>query len=134
MLAHTYRFRAKNNTGVTIPAGKITIKARRWKFASNSNDKVDESSETSVYSNGNSIADGNSEAGSTIDNSSDKWLGGDFMVEVDATGLSSPDGDVTIYYEVSTDGGTKWPDADKGHLACAINVTSAAVYRRAFSL
>lgn len=124
MLARTYRFTAYNACGQTIASSGIVIKARRWKLDT-SGGIVYESSETTVWTSGSTIANAAYlSLGSTgVDNSTDLFIGGDFTFTLVAPASAS--GDVTIYYEISTDGGTTFPTNGKGFLACTQSVTTS---------
>lgn len=128
MLGSTYRFTAINNTGVAFGAGDaVTIKAIRWNVDS-SGARVAEAPEATVASAIlSSVASGSSANGATQDNTAAgaKWLGGDFSVDV-LMNTGSPSGTVDIYYEISTDGGTTWPDAGNGELVASIPISAAS--------
>lgn len=131
MLAKTYRFRVGNTTGETLAIGAVTIKGIRNKFNSQATISY-ESSEADLYSNSGTIADAAFEPGDTIDNSSDLYLGGHF--ELTATVPGTPTGNVTVYIERSTDGGTTWDTAGLGDIAEVINFTSATTQVKSFEL
>ena len=128
MLGTTYRFTAVNNTGVTFGAGdSVTIKTKRWNVDS-SGVRVAESAEATVASAIlSSVASGSSASGSTQDNTAagTKWFGGDFSIDI-LMNTGSPSGSVDIYYDISTDGGTTWPDAGKGELVASVSITAAS--------
>lgn len=127
MLGHTYRFQAKNETGVSVD---VTVKGRRYKFASDGSLSFDaESTEASAAG----IANGAVGNGATRDNSSDKWLGGKFVAAAVAAS-GSPSGNVTIYFQRSTDGGTTWPDDEEGVQVATIPFTATGTKRHDFSL
>lgn len=131
MLAKTYRFRVGNTTDETLAIGAVTIKGIRHNFNSQATISY-ESSEAALYSNTGTIADAAFEAGGTIDNSSDLYLGGHF--ELTATAPGTPDGNVTVYLERSTDGGTTWDTAGLGDIVAAINFTSASTQVKSFEI
>lgn len=113
MLPHYYKLHVLNNSGQTLDfstnsaneKAKATI--RRWKFDS-TGAITWEGSEGTLVTAATDLADGASEEGSNIDNSSDKYLGGEgyFRVETDN---ASAAGDVSLMLEASTDGGTTFP-------------------------
>jgi hypothetical protein len=110
MLGHTYRFTVNNQCGQTLDS--VTIKSRRWKFASDGSITFD--SEVTVYSEA-SIANSATAwvSDTAIDNSSDKYVGADLEITIDPP-ASSCTGAVSIQIERSTDGGTDWPTAGNG--------------------
>ena len=135
MLGHTHRFRVTNSTGTAIAIGDATIMGRLWRQASSGG--VEWSSEKTAYSNAGSIAHGADEPGSAVDNSDaagdgGEWIGGDFEVSLTTTG--SPNGDVAIYYQASTDGGTTWPDDGGGVPVWQKTITAAGTVTEQFSL
>jgi beta-lactam-binding protein with PASTA domain len=130
MLAKRYRFKLLNATGQTITAASATISRIGWKFDS-SGGVVYESSATSVYSNA-SVNNNNYDAGSAVDNSSSLYVGGIFVFTL--TAPTSSNGDVTIYLEVSNDGGTTWQSDGLGMPVCVITATAATTYSKSFAL
>ncbi|UCC32131.1 MAG: hypothetical protein JSU86_07580 [Phycisphaerales bacterium] len=132
MLGHTWRFGVKNDTGVQIDTGKATIKSRMWKGSSDGTVAF-QGSEGSIYSNSANITDGSYLAEDTYDNSSNEYEGGDFELSVTFDSGDTPSGDVLVYFERSTDGGTTWPDdgangdnEDNAHLVCVMSITETA--------
>lgn len=133
MLARNYRFTALNSCGQQIASSGIVITGRRWKFNS-SGAVVFESSEAALYTSPSAI---NNAAyyvpsGSGIDNSTDLYVGGDFRFTLVAPASSA--GDVTLYYEFSTDGGTTWPTNGNGIIVCTISASAATTYYKGFSV
>ncbi len=119
-LPHTYRIQVKNETGATLLANAIQVKFRRVKFDSSA--ALDLATENVPYDLGSTITDDSVGNGANQDNSgaSDKWLGADVFVEVDMP-VSGTDGNpVKIYLQHSTDGGTTYPDNEKGRLLFSI--------------
>lgn len=132
-LPHAYRFTVYNSTGVTISASAALVYARRRKISSTDGQLVFEGSETSVYTNGSGIATATYSTGATISNATDKYLSGEFVFEVTTTG--SPAGDVLLYFERATDGGsTHWPDSGLGAVVVKLNFSAAGTKRIDFSL
>jgi hypothetical protein len=130
MLAHTYRFRVFNNCGQAIGQNNITVTSRRWKVAGG---LVYEEAEGSVYvMNAASLATLAYHAGDTLTNANERWFGGDFVFMVTAPPGSN--GDIVLFYEISTDGGLTWPDAGAGVQVSGIGFTSSGTKRRPFSL
>jgi hypothetical protein len=67
-----------------------------------------ESTETTFFSfAAASIGNNSYIAGSTLSNTVSGWLGGDFVFSAFASGNAS--GNLNLYLELSTDGGTTWP-------------------------
>lgn len=131
MLGHTYRFKVLNDTGQTIVANAVKVYGRRWKYGSDGSITF-EGSEGTLLDNGSTIADNAYSAGTTQDNSSNKYIGGDFIFEV--TAPASSNGDVTLYLEKSTDGGTDFDDDGLGMAVARLNFTTSGTKRRHFSL
>lgn len=106
MLGPTFRYHVYNGTGVTVT---VTITEKRWKFASDGS-LTFSTEQTPISASGiATTAYGNS---STIDNSSDKYLGAHLTVLLDIASSSS--GSVIVYLQRSTDGGTDWPSDGRG--------------------
>lgn len=131
MLAKSYRFTAYNACGQTIAAAGIVVKARRWKLDS-TGALVYEASEASLMSNGSTVANGAYASSSSIDNSTDKYIGGDFTATIVAP--TSSVGYVAIYCEASTDGGTTFPTNGRGTLVRTILTAAAGTYTEVFKL
>lgn len=130
-LPHTYRFKVFNGLGQTITTGNVTVLARRHKL-----DAIGalsfEGSETSVLSNGSGLTNGSYLAGTTQDNSSNKYMGGDF--EFSVTAPASSNGDVVLYFERSTDGGTDFDTDGLGDVVASLNFTTSGTKKKTFSL
>lgn len=112
MLGEHYRFHIVNNGGATVQFStdgannSFTIDAILWKF--DSNGEVVHSTETELFADPSAdLSDGSSAEGSSVDNSSNHYIGAECIAifESDAT----LDGTIDIYYEQSTDGGTTFP-------------------------
>lgn len=106
MLGRNYRFQALNGAGSSVD---VTVKARRWKFASDGSRTDDTEATPMSAQTVGAGAYGNS---SGIDNSSDKWLGADLVVTFAPS--ASITGTVTLYLQHSTDGGSTWPSDGLG--------------------
>lgn len=132
-LPRNYRFKVQNRTGQTITQDNgVTVKARRVKLDS-SGALSFEGSEATVLDNGTTDISNNAYlAGTAQDNSTDKWLGGDF--EFTVTAPASSNGDVLLFFERSTDGGTDFDDDGLGKLITSLNFTTSGTKRRSFSL
>ena len=119
MLGRNYRFAVTNSTGVTVGA---TVQARRFKFATDGSLSF-EATETEVF-NDASILTTATDVGSAIDNSTDKYMGGDFELVV--TPSASASGTVALYIQHSTDGGTTWDSAPHAWVAALTFAASAS--------
>ena len=105
-----WRLQLKNTTGATSSSTASTVKMKRWKPGSSG--EVDhEASETTALSQA-SITSGGYASGTAYDNdSSAGFHGGDFAVKI-VNGASA--GYYELRLQISTDGGTTWPDNGKG--------------------
>jgi len=121
MLQVTYRFAVKNATGSAFGAGdSLTITAKRWKFNS-SGAFIPEAFEATVFNvSVASLANNTWVNGATIDNSTDGYLGGEFVITPSIT----PAGNVEIWMQYSTDGGTTWNTDGKGRRLAIVSGTS----------
>ena len=107
-LGKTFRFGIHNETGQEIDADECTIKANFWDIDGAF------SGEVTVFSNDAAIGSGAYIAYDTYDNSTNQYVGGTFELEVTYNNGDTPDGNVEVYIEYSTDGGTSWPDQGGG--------------------
>lgn len=123
MLGHTYRYQVYNGTGVSVT---VAIDERRWKFASDGS--VTNAAESTAYASASlgTLAYGN---GSTVDNSTDKYIGA--HLECNFAPASSATGTVSVWVQRSTDGGTTWPGNGLGEFIGAhyFSASSAAVVK-----
>lgn len=131
-LGHAYRFVVENKTGQTLAANAVKVYGRRWKFATDGALTL-EAGEATLMDNGSTIGTGAFASGTTVDNSTDKYLGGDFIFSV--TAPASSNGDVVLYLQRSTDGGTRWPDdANYAKRVQILNFTTSGTKSRNFSV
>ena len=132
MLAHTYRFTLRNECGQTLAQNNATVTARKFKWSAGT--KSYDASEDTDYTmdDAGGLADGSYDNGSTVDNSSDLWDGGDFVLSI--TAPASASGEFYLYYDVSTDGGTDWPTNGYGRLVAVIAFTSSGTKSTEFCL
>lgn len=123
MLQTTYRFAVKNATGSALGAGDtLTITAKRWKFNS-SGALTPEASEATVFNASvASLANNAWVTGATIDNSTDGYLGGEFVITPSIT----PAGNVEVWMHYSTDGGTTWNSNGYGQFVATVSSTNKA--------
>ena len=120
MLGHTWRLRASNTQNQAIT---VTVKARYWKFASDGS--ITWSTEQTLISAVSVSATTGTTASSTVDNSTDKYLGMTITASFTAAATTNGTGVVALYVERSTDGGTTWPSQDEGIFAGARTITAA---------
>ena len=132
MLARNWRFGIQNDIGVALGAAGAVIKARRWKGSSDGTVAF-EASEAVIYSNAASIGSGSYQPEDNVDNSADEYEGGAFELTI-TIGTGTPTGDITVYYEVSTDAGGTWPDANEGSPVCVLNITATGTFVKTFQL
>lgn len=127
-----YRFSAVNDLGQTIAANGIQVTGRRWKITSGAYDE--ETSEATLLDNAGTVADGVYEEGTkqSNDDAGTGWLGGSFVLKVIAPTSSS--GTVTLYFDISTDDGTTWPNNGLGIQVAQIAFTTSGTRRVSFQL
>jgi hypothetical protein len=130
-LARNYRFTVRNETGQTLAANAVKVQARRWKFASDGALSY-EANETEVLNNGSTIATAAYASSSAVDNSADLFIGGDFELEV--TAPASSNGDVILYYEPATDGGTQFATNGLGAIVAVLNFITSGTKFKHFSI
>lgn len=130
MLALNYRFTAQNTTGVTLPINTVRVFARRWKFNSNGSPSY-EANETEVCNIAETIVNKGIGSGSVITNSGDLFIGGDFMVRI--TAPINSNGDVNIFYEISTDG-SQYPSSGLGMPVSTLTFVGSGTKWTQFSL
>jgi hypothetical protein len=131
VLPKSYRFKVYNQLGQTISAGNVTCKGLRYKIGSDGAIAY-ESSEATLLSNAGTLATATYLAGTSQDNSSDKWVGGDFTFKVIAPASSS--GAVTLFLERSSDGGTTWDDDGLGIPVARLDFTTSGTKVVTFSI
>lgn len=130
MLGETFRFQVLNETGQTINVGSggdVVINTKLSKFDSNGALSFDV--ETEQFNLSSNLTDGSYSSGSAIDNSTDKWLGGDVEITVTTDNASSA-GDVSIFLQRSTDGGTTWPSDGEGIPIAVFTFTTNETQRK----
>ncbi len=120
MLGHTWRVRASNTQNQNIT---VTLKARYWKFSSTG--ALVYSAEQTLINAASVTATTGSTASSTVDNSTDLYIGADFTLSCTAASTTNGTGEVAVTLERSTDGGTTWPTAGLGEYVGAYTVTAA---------
>lgn len=119
MLGHTWRLRASNTQNQSVT---VTVTARRWKFASDGS--ITWSAEQTLISAASLSASTGTSVSSTVDNSTDKYIGAELTVSMTASSATNGTGAVSYTLERSTDGGTTWPTQDKGEFVGAYTLVS----------
>ena len=135
MLQKTYRFSYKNATGVAFGAtDDVVIKARRWNFNS-SGAFTPESAEAilTTAGAGNSLANNGWINCITQDNTTVGWFGGEFLVTATVS-TATPNGNVEIWMDFSTDGGTTWNDNGSSRFITALKFTVTGTQHKSFEL
>lgn len=131
VLPRNYRVKVYNQTGQTISANNIKVFGRRYKVASDGSITF-EASEATLLDNGSGLNNNTYLAGPAQDNSSDKWVGGDFTFKV--TAPASSNGPVTLFFERSTDSGTTWDDDGLGLPVARLDFTTSGTKVVTFSI
>lgn len=119
MLGHTWRLRASNTQNQSVT---VTVTARRWKFASDGS--ITWSAEQTLISAASLSASTGTSVSSTVDNSTDKYIGAELTVSMTASSATNGTGAVACTIERSTDAGTTWPTQDKGEFVGAYTLVS----------
>ena len=109
MLGHTWRLRASNTQNQAIT---VTVKAKYWKF--DTDGSILWSTEQTLISAVSVSATTGTTVSSTVDNSTDKYLGMVITGSFTAASATNGTGTVALYVERSTDAGTTWPTQDRG--------------------
>lgn len=109
MLGHTWRLRASNTQNQAIT---VTVKARYFKFATDGS--LTFSAEQTLINGASVSATTGTTASSSVDNSTDKYLGMEITASFSAASATNGSGSVALTVERSTDGGTTWPTQDRG--------------------
>ena len=120
MLGRNFRLRASNTQNQNIT---VTVKARYFKFASDGS--LSWSAEQTLISAVSVSATTGTTASSTVDNSTDKYLGMEITAEFTAASATNGSGSVALTIERSTDGGTTWPTQDLGQWVGGHTLTAA---------
>ena len=131
ILPDTYRFKVLNQCGQTVGANQVKVYAKRYKFDSTGALSY-ESVEATTLDNGSTIATGAYSAGTTQDNTSNKYIGGTFMFVV--TAPASANGNITLFVERSTDAGSNFDTDGVGDMIAVLNFTTSGTKRKSFQL
>jgi hypothetical protein len=108
-LGHTWRLRASNTQNQNIT---VTVRARYFRFSSAG--ALEWSTEQTLINAVSVSATSGTTVSSTVDNSTDKWLGMEVTASYTAAANTNGTGAVALYVETSTDAGTTWPSQDRG--------------------
>lgn len=131
-LAPTYRWTVLNACGQTLAANAAKVHQRRSKLNSQ-NVLTYESAVDSVTINTGTLATATYASLATPEsNTTDLYLGGDFLFEV--TAPASANGNVSLYYDLSPDGGTSWPTNGLGALVAVLNFITSGQKFTSFEL
>ena len=131
-LAPTYRWTVLNSCGQTLAANASKVHQRRSKMTS-ANALSYESAVDTVTINTGTLANATyASLASAESNTTDLFQGGDFIFEV--TAPASANGNVSLFYELSTDGGTTWPSNGLGALVAVLNFTTSGQKFASFEL
>lgn len=118
MLGTAYRYQIYNGTGVSVT---MTVKQKQFKFDTDGSLLTStEGTPISAVSVG-TLAYSNS---SLIDNSSNKYLGANITWTA-APGASAT-GNVSLFLQRSTDGGTTWPSDGRGEFVSGIGFSASS--------
>ena len=120
MLGHTWRLRASNTQNQNIT---VTATARYFKFASDGS--LSWSAEQTLISAVSVSATTGTTASSTVDNSTDKYLGAEVLLSVTAASATDGTGTLALTLERSTDGGTTWATQGLGQFVGAHTLLAA---------
>jgi len=120
MLGHTWRLRASNTQNQNITT---TVTARYFKFASDGS--LSWSAEQTLINAASVSATTGTTASSTVDNSTDKYLGAEITLSVTAASATNGTGTLALTLERSTDGGTTWSTQDRGQFVGAHTLVAA---------
>lgn len=132
-LGRNWRFTVKNATGVALAAGdSITITCRRWKYTS-AGALDTEVSEATVVTGGASLANNGFLNGTAQDNSSLGWLGGEFEI-TGVISTATPNGNLEIYLDRSTDAATSFNGNGLGELIDSLNFTATGTKIKSFKV
>lgn len=128
-LSKKYKFTVLNQTGQTLAISAVKVYGGLQKIDT-AGAPVFAAEATLFENTGGTIANGAFLTGTEIDNSTDKYIGGEFVFEVTAPASSS--GKVSLYLDSSP--GTTYPDQGLGRLICQLDFTATATKKKNFSL
>jgi hypothetical protein len=128
-LGPTWRVTILNSTGQTIAANSLFVYTKRIKFDS-ANGLVFESGEATILSSGSTLANAAYLTGTTQDNTGASALWFYAILRFKVTAPASSNGNVALYLEHSTDGGTNWDDNGLGRLIALLNFTTSGTKQR----
>lgn len=109
MLGPSWRLRASNTQNQNIT---VTVTAKYFKF--DTDGSIIWSAEQTLINAASVAATTGTTVSSTVDNSSDDYLGMVITASFTAASATNGTGAVTLTVERSTDAGTTWPTQDRG--------------------
>jgi hypothetical protein len=119
MLGANYRWQIYNGTGVTVI---VTLDVKLWKFDS-SGALVFSAESTPINAASTSTLAYSNSAG--VNNTVDKYIGAQITALFDVA--ASATGNVVVYLQQSTDGGTTWPSDGQGFVLGSYYFNASAV-------
>lgn len=126
MLGRNYRFSVNSQAGVNVT---VTIKARRWKYASDGSISF-ESSEVTVFNQSGIASSATAWTNdSPIDNTATGlYVGADLLITVTPASSVTNSASTNVFVQVqrSTDGGTTWPDNGRGTPVAQVNLPTGS--------
>jgi hypothetical protein len=120
MLTDYWRLRASNTQNQNIT---VTVTARYFKF--DTDGSIVWSAEQTLINAASVSATTGTTASSTINNSSDDYVGMALTASFTAASTTNGTGAVSLTLETSTDAGTTWPTQDLGRFVGGYTVTAA---------
>ena len=126
-LGKSWRLTLRNALAVDLAAGAVIVSGRLVKFDSTGNQTW--GADGTILS-GSAVVNGAYGSGAEIDNSTDKYLGGDFVITLTAPAGSN--GRIDIYYERKVNG--QWPTNGLGRLIISLNTATSGTFYKDFSI
>lgn len=117
MLGTAYRYQIYNGTGVSVT---VTVKQKQFKFDTDGSLLTSTEGTPISAVPASTLSYSNS---SLIDNSSNKYLGANITWTA-APGASAT-GNVSLFLQRSTDGGTTWPSDGQGEFVSGIGFSAS---------
>lgn len=127
-IGKTWRFTVRNSLAVDVAAAGVVLAGRLVRF--DSTGKQEFGTDASYFSNGATVTNGAYASGAEQDNSTERWLGGDFVATVIAPAGSN--GRVDIYYERKVSG--QWPGSGLGRLIASVDIAASGTVYKDFSI
>lgn len=132
MLPDNWRIQFHNGTSVTIDASKITVKAK-GKYFNSSGKLVYEGDPSNIANQGSTIANNAYHNADAVDNGAktDPCVEADVYLQVDlSANTATPNGDVTVYLQRSSDDTPDWPTDGLGEVIEVFNFPNSKVNRQ----